>query len=243
MGKMVIANWKMNGNFDLVKELSSASKLQSFNLNIDLIICPPYVLLPILAAKLKYNRDIQLGAQDVSCHEAGAFTGEVSASMLKEVGCRYVLIGHSERRAYHHETTEIIVEKMAVALKAGLTPVVCIGESLKERQAQQTESVLTQQLEPILSRFQDQFILAYEPIWAIGTGLAATEQEVQETHAFLRQKLYNCPTVPLLYGGSVNAANAAALLAIAEVDGVLVGGASLKVAEITEICQAAHAAG
>ncbi len=240
--KIVVANWKMNGTQDLVKDLSTVLKLQSFGLDIDLIVCPPLVFLASLAMKIKHNRDIKLGAQDVSSHPNGAFTGEVSASMLKELGCQYVIIGHSERRAYHHETTALILEKMHQALKAGLTPIVCIGESLQDRQTHKTETVLAAQLEPILGQYQAKFMLAYEPIWAIGTGLAATVKEIKETHAFLRKKLYNCPAVPLLYGGSVNASNAKSILTIKEVDGVLVGGASLKVAEIKAICQAAHEA-
>lgn len=240
MQKIVAANWKMNGTFELAKELTSALKLLSYDLEMKIIICPPFVLLPFVEAKLKHNPDIALGGQDVSPHEFGAYTGEISASMLKEVGCQFVIIGHSERRRDHHETTNMILEKMNQAIKAGLTPILCIGESLDERKNNQTEKVLSAQLEPILKQHQQGFILAYEPVWAIGTGLAATSKEIQETHGFLRKKLYNCGTIPILYGGSVNAANAKAIMSIKDVDGVLVGGASLKVKEITEICEAAH---
>ncbi len=243
MKKMVVANWKMNGTDVLAQELITASKLQSFGLNIDLVVCPPYVFLPLLAAKLRHNQDIFLGAQDVSAHESGAFTGEVSAAMLKEIGCRYVIIGHSERRAYHSEGTDLILAKMQAALKVGLIPIVCIGESLEERQSHQTEAVLSAQLEPILKQHTQNFIVAYEPLWAIGTGLSATESEIQAAHAFLRKNLYNCSSVSLLYGGSVNAANAFSILKMDEVEGVLVGGASLKSSEIAKICEAAHAAG
>jgi triosephosphate isomerase (TIM) len=240
MRKMVIANWKMNGDQSLAKALTTALKLQSYHLDIKLVLCPPTVLLPFVEGKLKHNPDIALGAQDVSRHEVGAFTGEVSARMLKEAGCQYVIIGHSECRTYHHETTEIILEKMKQALNVGLIPVVCIGESLADREANRTETVLSAQLDPILKQHQSGFVLAYEPIWAIGTGVTASIEQIQQTHAFLQKKLYNCADLPLLYGGSVNAANADSILSLKDVNGVLVGGASLKVNEITEICRAAH---
>lgn len=242
MRKTVIANWKMNGSCALAKDLTAALKLQSYGLEIELVICPPFTLIPFLEMKLKHNPDIAFGAQDVSSHESGAYTGEISASMLKEIGCRYVLVGHSERRRYFKESNELVLEKMNQALKAGLIPVVCIGETLDERKANQTETVLTEQLELIVKNHQAGFLVAYEPVWAIGTGLAATTKEISETHAFLKKKLYNCKNVPLLYGGSVNAENAKSILSLKEVDGVLVGGASLKVAEISEICKAAHEA-
>lgn len=242
MQKIVIANWKMNGSQSLAQELTAAMKLQSFDLDIKLVVCPPYTLISFLEAKLKHNRDIAIGAQEVSCHESGAYTGEISASMLREAGCQYVLIGHSERRRYHQENDALVLEKMNQALKAGLIPVVCIGETLDQRKANQTEAVLAAQLELLLKAHQADFIIAYEPVWAIGTGLAATTKEIQETHAFLKKKLYNCQNVPLLYGGSVNGENAGTILNLKEVDGVLVGGASLKVAQMALICEAAHEA-
>lgn len=241
MRKIVAANWKMNGTYELATTMTSALKLQSYALDIKIILCPAFTLLAFFAAKLKHNHDIALGAQDVSTQAFGAYTGEVSAKMLKEVGCKYVIIGHSERRRHHQETDEIIFEKMKQATENGLIPIVCVGESLEERQGELTEQVLASQLEMILKHYNENFILAYEPVWAIGTGLAATPKEIEQTHGFLRKKLYNCSTVPILYGGSVNAANAAAILATADVDGVLVGGASLKVDEMIEICKAAHA--
>jgi len=243
MQKIVVANWKMNGNFELAKELTSVLKLKSYELDTKIVIAPPSVLIPFVAMKLKHNPELGLAAQDVSAHDKGAYTGEVSGSMLKEAGCGYVMIGHSERRAYHAETTELVMEKMAEALAAGLTPIVCIGENLEDRQANNTETVLAAQLDPILKKYKAAFMLAYEPVWAIGTGVAAKVDEIKSTHAFLKKKLYNCADVPLLYGGSVNAGNALTILSCKDVDGVLVGGASLKANEIAEICEAAHEAG
>ncbi len=243
MVKMVVANWKMNGNLDLAKELTAAMKLKSYEYDVEMVVCPPFVLIPFVEGRLRHNPDIGIGAQDVSMHESGAYTGEVSAAMLREIGCKYVIIGHSERRAYHAEDTAIVIEKMEQAIQVGLIPIVCIGESLEDRKGGKTDIVLASQLDPILEKFQADFILAYEPIWAIGTGLAATLKEIKETHGFLKKKLYNCPSIPLLYGGSVNAGNALSILTCKDVDGVLVGGASLKVSDLNEICQAAHEAG
>lgn len=242
MKKIVVANWKMNGDFELAKDLTSVLKRRVYDLELQLILCPPFLLIPFVEGKLKHNHDIALGAQDVSTHAAGAFTGEISAEMLHAAGCQYVIIGHSERRHYHAETVDMTVKKVEQAVKAGLIPIICIGETLQERENKQVETVLSAQLDPILKKYTQDFMIAYEPIWAIGAGVPASLEEIQKTHAFLRKKLYNCKNVSLLYGGSVNAANARSILSLAEIEGVLVGGASLKDAEMTAICEAAHLA-
>lgn len=188
--------------------------------------------------------NIAWGAQDVSVHTAGAYTGEVAASMLVEFGARYVLVGHSERRSLHGETSQLVADKARAALTAGLTPVVCVGETLGERETGQTLTIIGQQLEPVLALGRDAvaaMVLAYEPVWAIGTGRTATPEQAQEVHASIRGLLQavGAPQVQVLYGGSVKAANAQSLFAMADIDGGLVGGAALDAADFAGIARAA----
>ena len=190
---------------------------------------------------------IDLGAQDVSQHAVGAFTGEVSAAMLKEFGIRYAIVGHSERRQYHAETDAVVALKTQSALAAGITPIVCVGETLAEREAGKTEEVVKRQLAAVVhtnGHCISEIVLAYEPVWAIGTGLTATPAQAQQVHALLRAQLHaatnQADRIQILYGGSMNAANAAQLLAQADIDGGLVGGASLKAADFLAIVLAAQ---
>lgn len=190
---------------------------------------------------------VDIGAQDVSAWASGAYTGEVSASMLKEVGCRYAIVGHSERRQYHGETDAVVADKAKAALASGVTPIVCVGETLTEREAGQTEEVVKRQLAAVIhanGHCISEIVVAYEPVWAIGTGKTATPQEAQAVHAVLRSQLAaateHAARVKILYGGSMNAANAASLLAQPDIDGGLIGGAALKSADFLTIIAAAQ---
>jgi len=201
-----------------------------------------------LVAALPAVSDLDLGAQDVSSQASGAFTGEVSAAMLKEFGCRYAIVGHSERRQYHGETDALVADKAKAALAAGITPIVCVGETLAERDAGHTGDVVRRQLAAVIhinGHCISEIVLAYEPVWAIGTGKTATPEEAQAVHAVLRTQLKaatdQAARVKILYGGSMNASNAASLLAQADIDGGLIGGASLKAPDFLKIIAAATA--
>lgn len=190
---------------------------------------------------------VELGAQDVSVHASGAYTGEVSAAMLKDLGCRYVIVGHSERRQYHGETDALVADKARAALASGVTPIVCIGETLAEREAGRTEEVVKRQLAAVIhanGHCISEIVVAYEPVWAIGTGKTASPQEAQVVHAVLRAQLKAATDqfarVKILYGGSMNADNAASLLVQPDIDGGLIGGASLKAVDFLKIIAAAH---
>ena len=248
---IVAANWKMNGGTELVTEMTRVLSDIQLNSNVDVIICPsfPYLAAWNIAAQAQQlNSKIYLGAQNVCQHAQGAFTGEVSVDMLNEVSVNFVIIGHSERRSIYKETDQQVADKVKATLDAGLTPILCIGESEAERMAEQTDKVLAQQLQPVIDvigieRFAD-IVIAYEPIWAIGTGKTASAQMAQQTHQFIRQFIANVDInvankVPLLYGGSVNAKNSEELFAQTDIDGGLIGGASLKVDEFITICSAA----
>ncbi len=196
--------------------------------------------LPALAA-------IELGSQDVSAQSSGAFTGEVSAAMLQDLGCRFAIVGHSERRQYHHETDALVADKAKAALASGVTPIVCVGETLDEREAGETEEVVKRQLAAVIhanGHCISEIVVAYEPVWAIGTGKTASPEEAQAVHAVLRAQLKAASDqfagVRILYGGSMNAANAASLLAQIDIDGGLIGGASLKAADFLTIIAAAQ---
>lgn len=209
-------------------------------------VCVPAPYLAQLQALVADTPAVALGAQDVSSQAAGAFTGEVSASMLREFGCRYVIVGHSERRQYHGETDAVVADKAKAALAAGVTPIVCVGETLAEREAGQTEQVVKRQLAAVIhsnGHCISEIVVAYEPVWAIGTGKTATPEEAQAVHAVLRAQLKaatdQAARVKILYGGSMNAANAASLLAQADIDGGLIGGASLKAPDFLKIVAAA----
>ncbi|MDP3702957.1 MAG: triose-phosphate isomerase [Candidatus Omnitrophota bacterium] len=237
MRKPVIAgNWKMHLTVPEAESLVAQLKGLADVDGVEVVVCPPFTALSSVGRLLKGSR-IGLGAQDLFWEVQGAFTGEVSASMLVDVGCRYVIIGHSERRQHFGETDATVHKKLVAAIAAGLLPIVCIGETLTAREANQTFAVLERQLTAAFAdggRDAAKTIIAYEPVWAIGTGRTATPEQAQEAHAFIRQWLSKhcgsqaASSIRLQYGGSVNAANAAVLLQQPDVDGALVGGASLK---------------
>lgn len=245
---IVAGNWKLHGDRTFAFQLLDAVAAQGAPEGVERIILPPLPYLGELVERYE-ARGLQFGAQDVSANEKGAFTGEVSAAMLIDVGARYGLVGHSERRHYHRESNELIARKFFAARAAGLTPILCVGETLEERQNGQTEWRIQQQLEPVLERGADVLdgaILAYEPVWAIGTGKTATPEQAQEVHAFIRGELAQydariAGSLPILYGGSVKADNAAALFSQPDVDGGLVGGASLVADDFNAIVAAATA--
>ncbi len=245
--KWVIANWKMNGDRAMVNHLLTGLASQTTGLSAGVVICPPAVYLD-QAQKLLTDSRISLGAQNVSEFVKGAYTGEIAASMLAEIGCHYVLVGHSERRSLYGETDAVVAKKMAALLEQDLTPVLCVGESESERASGETEQVISLQLaaaiEVIGIEALAKTIIAYEPVWAIGTGNTATPQQAQAVHLHIRQQLAQrsekvAAELPLLYGGSVNAGNAAELFAMPDIDGGLIGGASLDLQAFTAICNAA----
>lgn len=242
--KLVVGNWKMNGsrvsNAQLLAGLREAGPW-----NADVAVCPPFPYLTEAALALT-GSNIALGGQDCSAHEQGAYTGEVSPGMLADLGCRYVIVGHSERRTYHGESDLLIADKAKAALARGVTPIVCVGETRAEREAGQTEAVVKRQLAAVihgLGHCCGEMVIAYEPLWAIGTGLTATPDQAQAVHAVLRAQLRaatdRAASMRLLYGGSVKADNAAALFAQPDIDGGLIGGAALVAADFAAICRAA----
>lgn len=244
--KLVVGNWKMHGNHAAnTALLSNLLRTLPILQRVEVAICPPFVYL-LTAREQLAGSFIKLGAQNVNAETQGAFTGEVSATMLRDCGCEFVIVGHSERRQLYGESDEQVALKASVALCNGLTPIVCVGESLAEREAGDTLVVIERQLsavQEILSPAElKRIVVAYEPIWAIGTGRTATPEQAQVVHAFIRQQLQAChaDTVQILYGGSVKAENAQALFAQADIDGGLVGGASLKAEEFVAICRAAE---
>ncbi|WP_353172517.1 triose-phosphate isomerase [Paracandidimonas soli] len=235
--RLVIGNWKMHGTS--VQNAALLSSLGDYAGSAELAVCVPFPYLAQASQSLEGSA-ISWGAQDVSAHAQGAYTGEVSAAMLADFTCRWVLVGHSERRAYHGETDALVADKTQAAIGAGLTPVVCIGETLAEREAGRLQEVMLRQLDQVLALGGDalsRIVLAYEPVWAIGTGQSATPELAQEAHAFIRAQLERAgqPQVRVLYGGSVNAANAASLFEMPDIDGALVGGASLQAQEFLRI--------
>ena len=247
--RIVAGNWKLHGDHAFAHALMDAIVAARRPAGVDLVVLPP---LPYLAGLAGHYgpQGIDFGAQDVSANEKGAYTGEVSARMLADVGARYGLVGHSERRQYHGETSEVVARKLLAAKEAGLTPIVCVGEALHEREAGQTWYRLEEQLDAVFAAggptVFDGAVIAYEPVWAIGTGRTATPEQAQEVHAFIRGEVAArdariAGSLPILYGGSVKADNAAALFAQADVDGGLVGGASLVAADFIAIVSAAAA--
>lgn len=243
--KLIAGNWKMNGsltaNESLVKGLLAGLGAPACHV----ALCVPSVYLPQMQA-LVAGSAIDLGAQDVSAHEVGAFTGEISGAMLKEFGVRYCIVGHSERRQYHFETDSLVAVKTQRALACGITPIVCVGETLAEREAGKTEEVVKRQLAAVIhanGHCISEIVVAYEPVWAIGTGKTASTEQAQQVHAVLRAQLKaaspQADRIHILYGGSMNAANAAQLLAQPDIDGGLVGGASLKAPDFLSIIASA----
>jgi len=248
---IVAANWKMNGGLALIEQMTNAFNGFVVNDNVEIVICPSFPYLAAFAAAAKnanLSENIHLGAQNVSAQEKGAFTGEVSTTMLKDVSVSYVVVGHSERRNLYNETVIDVALKVKSVLEAGLTPILCIGESEAQRVAEQTNEILASQLQAVIDiigieKFVD-VVIAYEPVWAIGTGKTASPNVAQKTHQFIRQFLTNIDAdvankVPLLYGGSLNATTSEELFAQTDIDGGLIGGASLKVDEFKVICSTA----
>ncbi|MDR7272027.1 triosephosphate isomerase [Pelomonas saccharophila] len=242
--KLVVGNWKMHGSRAANAQLLAGLK-EAGPWNADVAVCVPFLYIAETALALT-GTAIAYGSQDVSSHEQGAYTGEVSSAMLHDVGCRYAIVGHSERRAYHAESDQLVADKAKAALAHGVTPIVCVGETRAEREAGQTEAVVKRQLAAVihtLGHCTGEMVVAYEPVWAIGTGLTATPAEAQAVHAVLRAQLHaatdKSDAMRILYGGSVKADNAAELFGQPDIDGGLIGGASLKVADFAAICRAA----
>ena len=245
--KLVAGNWKLNGSKASIETLLKGLVAGAAHLNrVGIAVCAPYVYLP-MTQDLLANSSIAVGAQDVSEQDSGAFTGEVSAPMLKEFGCTCVIVGHSERRALYGEKDDDTARKFAAARKQGLTPILCVGESLEEREQGITEAVVARQLDAVIAlegvTALADAVIAYEPVWAIGTGKTATPQQAQDVHAFIRGKIAVLDAsvaekVQILYGGSVKGSNAAELFAMPDIDGGLIGGASLNAQEFLAICEA-----
>ena len=248
--KLIAGNWKMNGSIaanDALVRAVIAGMAGMASAECTVAVCVPAPYLAQLQV-LRHGSALELGAQDLSQHEQGAYTGEVSASMLKEFGVRFCIVGHSERRQYHCESDAVVAEKAKIALVHGITPIVCVGETLAERESGKTAEVVRRQLAAVIhvnGHCISEIAVAYEPVWAIGTGKTATPEQAQQVHALLRAQLQaatgHSERVSILYGGSMNAANAATLLAQADIDGGLIGGASLKPQDFLQIIGAARA--
>ena len=245
---LVAGNWKMNGD-----EATNAALVDAIVADIpeggrvDLLVCPPFPYLSSVARQLAGSQ-LMLGAQTVSEHAGGAFTGEVSAAMLMELGCCYVIVGHSERRALFAETNETVAKKFAAALAAGLTPILCVGETLDDREAGRTETVIDEQLQAVLAQSGvegiQRAVIAYEPVWAIGTGKTATPDQAEDVHRYIRRRIAVhdagvAAGLQILYGGSVKGDNAQALFRMPDIDGGLIGGAALKAEDFLSIAGAA----
>jgi triosephosphate isomerase len=246
--KIVAGNWKMHGSRAENGQLVDAI-INGFggDARVDCVVCPPFVYLHEIARQLR-DGGLHLGGQDVCAEASGAYTGEISAAMLRDVGCRYVIVGHSERRALYGEDDRLVARKFVAAQAAGLTPILCVGEQLADREAGSTYEVIQRQLDAVLAIVDvatlARAVVAYEPVWAIGTGRNATPDQAQDVHAFIRGRIAArdakiAAALPLLYGGSVKAGNAGELFAMPDVDGGLIGGASLKSEEFLAICRAA----
>ena len=239
--KLIAGNWKMNGSLAANQTLVNGL-LAGMGVPVcQVALCVPSVYLAQCQGLLA-GSTMALGAQDLSQHEVGAFTGEISGAMLQEFGVRYCIVGHSERRQYHFETDALVAAKAQRALACGITPIVCVGETLAEREAGRTEEVVKRQLAAVIhanGHCISEIVVAYEPVWAIGTGKTASVEQAQQVHVVLRQQLQAASNqagrIPIIYGGSMNAANAADLLAQPDIDGGLVGGAALKVADFLSI--------
>lgn len=247
MKKFIAGNWKMNGSLAANAALIKALRAGVGTPACDVAVCPPNIYLPQLHDLLAGQDVIALGAQNVSQHLNGAYTGDVSAEMLKEFGVRYAIVGHSERRMHQAETDTNVAVKAKRALEAGITPIVCIGETQRERDEGMTDYIVRRQLAAVVQlvgHCVHEIVVAYEPVWAIGTGKTATPDQAQQVHAVLRKQLHaateKADTIRILYGGSMNAQNAAQLLAQPDIDGGLIGGASLKADDFLAIIAAAQ---
>lgn len=245
--KLVAGNWKMHGalaqNIELLDALRGGMAAMA---SVDCAVCVPFPYLAQAQQKLS-GSSVKWGAQDVHQLDKGAYTGEVSAAMLRDFGCSYVIVGHSERRAYYGESSHLVAEKFLAAQQAGMTPILCVGESLQERESGVTEAVVAEQLDALIKLAGVQVlanaVVAYEPVWAIGTGKTATSAQAQAVHTFIRQRVAShdgqiASGLCILYGGSVKANNAAELFAMPDIDGGLIGGASLVADEFLAICRA-----
>jgi triosephosphate isomerase len=246
---LVAGNWKMNGSRAGVVDLLDGIKAGMGDVRTaEVAVCPPFVFIPETAARLQ-GTAIAWGGQNLSTHASGAYTGEVAASMLTDFGCKYVIVGHSERRTLYGEDDAVVAEKFEVARKAGLVPIFCVGETLEERDAEQTLGVLDRQIKDGLDGFTGEqvsgFVIAYEPVWAIGTGRTATPEQAQDVHAFIRGRVAAkdaavAAGIRILYGGSMKPDNAVELMAKPDIDGGLIGGAALKASDFLAICRAAN---
>lgn len=245
--KLVTGNWKMNGSLAANLDLLAAVKAGAAGMAAEVSVCVPFPYLAQARSVLDGGH-VAWGAQDVSAHAQGAYTGEVAAAMLVDFACRHVIVGHSERRAYHGESDDLVAAKTEAALKAGLTPIVCVGETLAEREADVTAAVVTRQLDAVIARVGAAglaaAVVAYEPVWAIGTGRTASPEQAQEVHATIRARVAHADAavaagLRILYGGSMKPGNAKELMAQPDIDGGLIGGAALVAADFLAICAAA----
>ncbi len=249
--KLVVGNWKMHTtpteSARLVASIRAQMPQSAAASSVAVVVCPPYTSLEAAQREIQ-DSHIQLGAQNCHHDEKGAYTGEVSAVALRELGCDFVIVGHSERRRYQQESNELIGKKAVRAIESGLRPIICVGELLEERNAGSTTKVVMRQIEEVFAAMQstnlESVIVAYEPVWAIGTGLAATPEQAQETHGTIRECLSTVTycAIPIVYGGSVTPANAAELFACGNIDGALIGGASLSAESFVEIYTSAAGA-
>ena len=246
--RIVAGNWKLHGSRAFATELLGGVAAGLPVAGVEVVVLPPLPYLGDLIEDFEEQGRLEFGSQDVSCNEKGAYTGEVSAAMIADVGAKYGLVGHSERRQYHQESSELVARKFVAAKAAGLVPILCVGETLEQREAGQTEYVIAGQLEPVFAlagpRALEGAVIAYEPVWAIGTGRTASPDQAQAVHAFIRGEAAArdatiAGLLPLLYGGSVKPDNAAELFAQPDVDGGLIGGASLVAADFLAIAKAA----
>lgn len=232
MSKLIVANWKMNGSLSFIETYFQSLKPSTSS---EVVFCPSFPYLNAVSHCIN-DKNYTIGAQDCHTLDSGAFTGNVSAIMLKDIGCKYVILGHSERRQYHQETNELVKQKSQNALKNSLTPIICVGETLDDRQSKKHLEVVKQQLTESIPETDDPVVIAYEPVWAIGTGLTATLEDILEMHQMIATHTSN--KYKILYGGSVTPDNAEEILSQKNVDGVLVGGASLKPDLFSQIMQA-----
>jgi len=241
---LIAGNWKMNGSRASIKELLDGLKAAIGKVdNAKMAVCAPSIYMADVAEQLN-GSDIAWGAQDVSIHASGAYTGEIAASMIKDFNCEYIIVGHSERRTYHGETDEMVAKKFGVVLDAGMTPIFCIGETLEEREKGITEEVVARQVQAVIDMHGAEAlgkgVIAYEPVWAIGTGKTASPEQAQAVHAFIRSVIAKADAgvaekIIIQYGGSMNAGNAKELLSQPDIDGGLIGGASLKAEDFLAI--------
>ena len=247
MRKTIIAgNWKMNASKASVKSLIDGILSGMEGINSEVLVCVPFPYMSQVESLIE-GSNLKLGAQNININSSGAFTGEVSADMIKDFGAKHVIVGHSERRSLYGETSSVVAEKTKAALDAGLTPLLCVGESLEHREAGKTEAVVAEQINAVIELVGiesfDNIIIAYEPVWAIGTGMTATPEQAQAVHFFIRNLLGEsseniAQKTPILYGGSMNAGNAVELISCPDIDGGLIGGAALKAEDFLQICKA-----